>query len=133
MLETIISTVKAELEKSGVPHVYSAFDCIPAGKRTGNIFTIVDIGSFESSTPIYTLNTVYIPYKAEVSLRITAPEKCSADDIYRYYDSYISTITSGISGRLVGMTVKYDSNIRRLVMTVRISLGGIIRTERRTA
>lgn len=93
----------------------------------------MDIGSFESSTPIYTLNTVYIPYKAEVSLRITAPEKCSADDIYRYYDSYISMITSGISGRLVGMTVKYDSNIRRLVMTVRISLGGIIRTERRTA
>ena len=50
MLEAIISSVKAELEKSGAAHVYSAFDCIPVGKRTGNIFTVVDIGSFESSS-----------------------------------------------------------------------------------
>ena len=132
MLETIISSVKAELEKAGTPNVYSAFDNVPIEKRSGNIYTVVDICSFESSSPIYSLNTVYIPYKAGVSLRITAPESSDMTDIYSYYDRYIGASAAGASGSLSGMTVKYDSNIRRLVMTVKVSLSGIIRAERRT-
>lgn len=130
MLETIINSIKAELEKAGTPNVYSAFDCVPIEKRTGNIFTVVDICAFESSAPIYTLDTAYIPYTAAAALRITAPESCSMTDIYSYYDRYIGTSVAGASGRLSGMTVKFDSNIRRLVMTVKVSLSGIVKAER---
>lgn len=130
MLETIINSVKSELEKSGAANVYSAFDCVPIEKRAGGIFTVVDVCSFESSAPIYTLDTLYIPYKAGVAIKITAPADCSMTDIYSYYDRYIGTSIAGASGKLGGMTVKFDSNIHRLVMTVKVSLSGIIRAER---
>ena len=130
MLETIINSVKSELEKAGATSVYSAFDCVPLEKRAGNIFTVVDICAFESSAPIYSLNTVYVPYTAVAALRITAPENCSMTDIYSYYDRYIGASVTGASGRISGMTVKFDSNIRRLVMTVKVSLSGIIKAER---
>ena len=130
MLETIINAVKAKLEESGAYPVYSAFDNVSLESRKKGIFTVVDISSFESSSPIYSLYTVYIPYRAEVNIRITAPENCSMTDIYRYYDKYIGSAAAGLNGSLSGMTVKFDSNIRRLVLTARLSLIGVIRSER---
>lgn len=133
MLGTIINSIKSELEKVGATGVYSAFDNVPLEKRAGNIFTVVDICAFESTAPIYSLDTVYIPYTAAAAIRITAPESCTMTDIYTYYDKYISAAIAGASGNLSGMTVKFDSNIRRLVMTVKVSLSGIIKAERSNA
>lgn len=133
MLEAIINAVKAKLEECGAHPVYSAFDNVPLERRDRGIFTVADIISFESSAPIYSLCTVYIPYKAEVEIRVTAPENSSMTDIYRYYDKFIGAAAAGLSGlngSLKGMTVKFDSNIRRLVLTAKISLSGIIRSER---
>lgn len=130
MLETIINAVKAKLEENGADRVYSAFDNVPMESRKGGIFTVVDISSFESSAPIYSLYMVYIPYRAETEIRVTAPENCSMTDIYRYYDKFIGAAAAGSNGSLKGMTVKFDSNIRRLVLTARLSLSGIIRSER---
>lgn len=133
MLETIINAVKAKLQECGAHPVYSAFDNVPIERRDKGIFTVVDISSFESSAPIYSLYTVYIPYKAETEIRIIAPEHCSMTDIYRYYDKFIGEAAAGLyglNGSLRGMTVKFDSNIRRLVLTAKLSLSGIIRSER---
>lgn len=133
MLETIINAVKAKLEECGAVPVYSAFDNVPAEMRSKEIFTVVDICSFESSAPIYSLYTVYIPYKAETEIRVTAPESCSMTILYRYCDKFIGAAAaglSGINGSINGMTVKYDSNICRLVLTAKLSLSGIIKTER---
>lgn len=130
MLETIINAVKARLEENGAEHVYSAFDNVPMESRRRDIFTVVDISSFESSAPIYSLCTVYIPYRAETEIRVTAPEYCSMTDIYRYYDKFIGTAAGGFNGSVKGLTVKFDSNIRRLVLTAKLSLSGIIRSER---
>ncbi len=130
MLETIINAIKAKLEENGADNVYSAFDNVNMESRSKSIFTVVDISSFESSAPIYSLYTVYIPYKAEAEIKVTAPENCSMTDIYRYYDKFIGTALAGFNGSFKGMTVKFDSNIRRLVLTAKLSLSGIIRLER---
>lgn len=133
MLETIINAVKAKLEECGAVPVYSAFDNVPAERRGKEIFTVVEICSFESSAPIYSLYTVYIPYRAEAEIRVTAPESCSMTVLYRYCDKFIGAAAaglSGINGSIKGMTVKYDSNISRLVLTAKLSLSGIIKTER---
>lgn len=130
MLETIINAVKAKLEENGAHNVYSAFDNVRMESRSKDIFTVVDISSFESSAPIYSLYTVYIPYKAEMEIKVTAPENCSMTDIYRYYDKFIAASLAGFNGSFKGMTVKFDSNIRRLVLTAKLSFSGIIRLER---
>ncbi len=133
MLETIINAVKAKLEECGAAPVCSAFDNIPAERRSKGIFTVVDICSFESSAPIYSLYTIYIPYRAEAEIRVTAPESCSMTELYRYCDKFIGAAAAGLSGMngsIKGMTVKYDSNICRLVLTAKLLLSGIIKTER---
>lgn len=130
MLETIINAVKAKLEENGAHNVYSAFDNVRMESRSKDIFTVVDISSFESSAPIYSLYTVYIPYKAETEIKVTAPVNCSMTDIYRYYDKFIAAALAGFNGSFKGMTVKFDSNIRRLVLTAKLSFSGIIRLER---
>lgn len=133
MLETIINAVKEKLTECGVSPVYSTFENISPERREKGIFTVTDICSFESSAPVYSLYTVYLPYKAEVEIRVTAPENYTAAQLYRYYDKYISTAIadiSGQSGSLRGMTVKFDSNIHRLVLSAKVGLCGIIRTER---
>lgn len=130
MLETIINAIKAKLEENGAVNVYSAFDNAAIESLKKSLFTVVDISAFESSAPIYSLYTVYIPYRAETEIRVTAPEYCSMTHIYRYYDKFIGAAAAGFKGTLKGMTVKFDSNIRRLVLTARLSLSGIIRSER---
>ena len=118
MFETIINAVKESLGEWGFAPVYSAFDNVPAERRSKGFFTVVDICSFESSAPIYSPYTVYIPYMAETEIRVTAPESCSMTEIYRYCDRFIGEAVAGLSGMngsIKGMTVKYDSNICRLV------------------
>jgi hypothetical protein len=74
-----------------------------------------------------------VPFKAEVEINVTAPENYSMVQLYSYYDENISKAVEDMSGltcRLTKMSVKFDSNIRRLVLTVKLAASGITKIER---
>ena len=136
MLRKLMEETAARLRASGASHVYSAFDAVDIQKKGRSIFPVIDVSSLECSTPIYSLSTIYLPFKAELSLRITAPECWTMEQLYDYFDQYIAPAVEAMSDlncSLRSLTLKPDSNIRRLVMTVKMSAGGIIRTERSSA
>ena len=133
MLRQLMEEAASRLRESGASHVYSAFDAVDIQKKTRSIFTVIDVSAFESSTPIYSLSTVYLPFKAELSFRVTAPECWSMEQLYDYFDQYIAPAVEKMSDMncsLRSVALKSDSNINRLVMNVRISAGGVIKTER---
>ncbi|MBQ6180208.1 MAG: hypothetical protein IJK31_00790 [Ruminococcus sp.] len=135
MLRQLMEEAASRLRESGTTHVYSAFDAVDIQKKTRSIFTVIDVSSFESSTPIYSLTTVYLPFKAELLFRVTAPECWTMEQLYEYFDQYIAPAVETMSDMncsLRSITLKPDSNINRLVMNVRISAGGVIKTERST-
>lgn len=133
MMREILSGIIEKLVQKGADHVYSAFDARSVAGKGSGIFTVVGISSFESSSPIYSPYTVYIPFKSELEISITAPENYSLLSLYDYYDEKIAPAVfelSGLTCELSGMSVKFDSNIERLVMKVRISARGITKLER---
>lgn len=133
MLRQLMAEVAGKLRQSGASHVYSAFDAVDIQRKPRSIFTVIDVSSFESGTPIYSQYTVYLPFKAELAIRITAPECWTMEQLYSYFDRYIAPAAESMSGLNCSMrsiTMKPDSNINRLVMTVKLSAGGVIRTER---
>lgn len=134
MLREIIDGIIEKLSQKGAAPVYSAFDARAVSRKgNGGIFTVVGISSFEASSPIYSPYTVYIPFKSELEISITAPEGYSLLKIYDYYDEKIAPAVfelSGLTCKLSGMSVRSDSNIGRLVMNVRIAASGITKLER---
>ena len=133
MLNTIISRVARELRAFGSDPVYSAFDAIPAEKKPKGIYTVVGIESFESTAPVYSPYIVYIPFKADTSVKVTAPPEIPLSSLYDYYSSKTAVAIgelSGLSCSLKKLSVKYDSNTSRLVLTAVLSAGGITRIER---
>ena len=78
MLTEIIDSVVNALRGNGADEVYSAFDAKPVEKKNRGIFTTVGISAFESTTPIYTYNMIYLPFKAEIEINVTAPAQVSA-------------------------------------------------------
>lgn len=135
MLREIIDNIIAKFTENGAEPVYSAFDARAVSKKGGGIFTVVGISSFESSPPIYSPYTVYIPFKSELEISITAPDGYSMVELYDYYDSKIAPTVfelSGLTCELSRMSVKFDSNIQRLVMNIRIAASGITKLERST-
>lgn len=133
MLREIINDVIEKLTDSGVTAVYSAFDAVDIAKKEKGIFTVVGIGGFESFSPIYSPYTIFIPFKADIEISITAPPKSSVAEIYSLYDTSIEPVISdmcGLTCSLSKMSIKFDSNIQRLVLTVRLSASGITRIER---
>ena len=133
MLRDILDSVAEKLEEHGVEGVYTAFDAQPMDHKQSGIITIVGIGDFESSTPIYSQYTVYLPFTAGLELKLTAPEGYSMEQLYEYYDGNIFPVVSELSGmtcRTADMNVKFDSNIQRLVLSVRLKASGITRIER---
>lgn len=135
MLRDILDSVAEKLEEQGVEGVYTAFDAQPMDHKRSGIITIVGIGEFESSTPIYSQYTVYIPFTAELELRLAAPVDYPMEQLYGYYDRKIFPVVSELSGmtcRLVKMSIKTDSNIQRLVLSVKLKASGITRIERST-
>ena len=133
MLKNIISTVSEKLTEAGASHVYSAFDAVDICRKPDSIFTVVGIDSFSSTSPVLSMYHVYIPFRAEVSLKVTAPQSWSMDKLLDYFDSYIGPAVLGMSGldcKLKGIAIKPDSGINRLVLTAVISAGGIIKSER---
>ncbi len=133
MLTDIIDSIVTNLGNSGVSPVYSAFDAVKINEKNNGLFTVVGLSSFESDTPIYSQYTIFFPFKAEIEIKITAPENCSLAQIYSYYDEHIDPVISDMSGlscKLSGISAKFDSNIQRLVLTVKLSANGISKHER---
>lgn len=133
MLKNIIENVMTTLRLNGAYEVYSAFDAIPAERKSNGVFTTVGIGSFESSTPIYSLSATYVPFRAEIEINVTAPENFSSADLYEYFDLRIQPAIhsfENLSCCLKKLSLRYDTNIQRLVLCVKLSAGGITRIER---
>ena len=133
MMRELINDIIVKLSRQGVEDIYSAFDAKAVDHKGGGFFTVVGFNSFEASSPIYSPYTVYMPFKAEADIKVTAPKSSSMTELYDYYDSRISKTVEGMSGltcRLSGMSVKFDSNIQRLVLDVRLAVSGVSRTER---
>ena len=133
MLNDILNSIVLNLRTHGVSPVYSAFDAVDIARKSHDIFTVVGISSFESDSPIFSQYTVFFPFKADIEIKLTAPEKFSLAQIYTYYDTKIEPVVSEMSGltcRLAGLSAKFDSNIQRLVLTVRLKTSGITKLER---
>lgn len=133
MLSNIIRTIISELDFGGVENVYSAFDAVSLERKNKGIFTVVGVNSFESSAPIYSQYTIFVPFKAEIGISVTAPESSSLEQLYNYYDEKVSPVInklSGLSSSIRGMTIKFDSAIHRLVLTAKLLASGITRIER---
>ena len=133
MIRNIIESLVTELRNSGVTEIYSAFDAIPVSRKSSGFFTVADIGGFECDRPIYSQYTVFMPFKSEVLLSVTAPEDSRLDRLYSYFGSDIEPVLLSLSDldcRLSKVTVKHDSNIRRLVLTASFSVCGVERIER---
>lgn len=133
MLKDIITCVTQKLAEQGAQNVYSAFDAQAVEKKGSGIFTVVGVSWFECSSPIYTKYTLFMPYKAELDINVTAPERYTLEQLYSYYDEYIDPVISDMTGltcSLKKLTLKYDSNLRRLVLNVKLGASGIFRSER---
>lgn len=133
MLNDILESIVSNLRNHGVSPVYSAFDAVDMAKKSHSIFTVVGISSFESDSPIFSQYTVYFPFKSDIEIKLTAPEKYSLAQIYTYYDTKIEPVIlemSGLTCRLSGLSAKFDSNIQRLVLTVKLNTSGISKIER---
>ena len=133
MLTDVLNSIKNELTDAGVTNVYTIFDAVPIEKKGRNFFTTVGVSSFETSAPIYTEFTVFIPFKAEIEIRVTARESGELAALYSYYDSNIEPVLnqlSNLSSRICRMSLKHDTNINRLVLNVGFSINGIRKIER---
>lgn len=135
MLNSIIGQVCSELRAFGAEPVYSSFDAVPVTKKESGIYTIVGIESFSTTASVYSQYIVYIPFSAGISIKVTAPPDCSLEKLYSYYSSKVAPAVSeltGLSCRLKNLSVKFDSNLCRLVLTVLLDAEGITRIERWT-
>lgn len=133
MIKDIINIITKKLSSSNLGAVYSAFDAAAIHRKGKGIFTVVGISSFESLSPIYSKYTIFIPFKAEAEINITAPENCTMLSLYDYYEESVEPALlelSGLNSSVKSAAIKFDSNIQRLVLTVKISLNGISRSER---
>lgn len=128
----VINAIKQELIENGAENVYSAFDAIPIVSK-GRFFTVIGMKNFECSTPVYSQYTIYMPFKAEIEIKIHAPENNTMQELCEYYENSIDGAIRGISGlssRVSGMSLKQDKNISRLVLTVTFSAGGMKKIDR---
>lgn len=133
MLKNVISEISLALADKGTKHIYSAFDNIPVNYKGREIFNVVGVESFESSAPIYSQYTVYIPFKAEAVVSVAAPPDYPAEKLYSYFDEHILPAFESISSltcSLKKLVIKKDSAIDRLVLKVNFSVSGITRLER---
>ena len=59
MLKIVINRIIEVLEQAGNENVYSAFDAYSIDKK-GSLFTVVSVGAFETSAPIYSMYYAYL-------------------------------------------------------------------------
>lgn len=130
----IINKIKQEIKEKGTEDIYSAFDAIPVSLK-GDFFTVIGFRNFESLTPIYSQYTIYIPFKAELEITVTAPKNATMEEIYNYYEIKIGRIIDSICGltnNICRMAVKPDNSMKRFVLSVGLSLEGMKKIDRET-
>lgn len=130
-----LDAVIDKLEDFGVEDVYSAFDAAPLGDKGHGIFTVVSVAEFETSSPIYSLSYIYLPFKTELEIKVTGSKDISMTELYDYFDENIQPAIDDMTDlncSLKKLSVRYDSNIQRLVLTIRIAANGLNKIERST-
>ncbi len=133
MIDSIITEVIQKLSKNGTIPVYSAFDAVSVERKNRDFFTIVGLNSFELQTPIYSEFMIFIPYKADLDINVTAPENYSVQKLYQYFSDNIRPSVMEISGMncsIRRISMKHDSNINRFVLTAKLSVNGMDKLER---
>lgn len=133
MINSIIKEIISKISENGVKPVYSAFDAVSVERKNRNFFTVVGLNSFELQTPIYSEFTIFIPYKADVDINVTAPENYPMQKLHEYFSENIKPAIMEISGMncsIRKISVKPDSNINRFVLTARLSVSGMDKLER---
>lgn len=135
MITSIINEIIQQISQDNTIPVYSAFDAVSLDRKNRSFFTVVGLNSFELQTPIYSEFIIFIPYKAEVDIDVTAPENYSLQSLYEYFSDKIKpsvTEISGINCSVKKISIKHDSNINRLVLNAKFSINGMDRLERNT-
>ena len=135
MLKDVIDKVINVLKKNGVNDVYSAFDNISTESKGKHIYSVVGVSEFESSTPVYSLSYIYLPFKTELEIKVTGSKDISMTELYDYFDENIQPAIDDMTDlncSLKKLSVRYDSNIQRLVLTIRIAANGLNKIERST-
>lgn len=133
MLKTIVDRLSQELKKNGIEKVYTVFDNIPIEKKGRDIFTVIGVESFESSSPIYSEYSVFLPFKAEASISLIAPQNFTMAELYDFFDAKILSVIKDMGSltcSLRNLTMKNDTNISRMTLKIRFSVSGISRLER---
>ena len=133
MINSIIDEVVEKLSANGLKDVYSAYDAVPVERKSRNFYTIIGLDTFESQQPIYSPATVFMPYKAEIYINVTAPESYSMQKLYEYFSGNIKPVimeNSGLDFYIKKVSMKHDTQISRLVLTAKISVTGIEKYER---
>lgn len=133
MIDAIIKEIIQKISKDGIIPVYSAFDAVSVERKNRSFFTIVGLDSFELQTPIYSEFTIFIPYKADIDINVTAPENHSIQKLYQYFLENVKPAVMEISGMncsIRKISMKHNSNINRFVLTARLSVNGMDKLER---
>lgn len=133
MLKDLLRIISAALREYGVSHVYTMFNELSPDQRSKEIYTLIGIESYEISSSFFSYDMIYMPYKADIDIKLTAAVDTPLSELYEYFDEYVLPAMisiTGIKSLLKCISTKYDSNIDRLVFTARFSASGIIKMER---
>ncbi|MBO5163756.1 MAG: hypothetical protein J6B75_04845 [Ruminococcus sp.] len=117
-MQDILTQIKQAFTAAGGKNIYTAFDAVPIRDK-GEFFTVLSIGGYEAMPPIYTNNKIYMPVKAELTVTVLAPEKCSQEEIYDYYSLYFEASVNklcGLSSTLKKIDVSIDKALNRLAL-----------------
>lgn len=135
MTADIINIIKERLDEKGVENVFTFFDGEHISCKGREIYTLIGINGMESFPPIYSEFIVYFPFKADIEIKITAPENSPLETLYNYFDDNIEPVIcemSSLGSCMTKFTFRHDSNIRRLVLTAVFTVNGIVKNERGT-
>lgn len=133
MLKNLLDIISAALREYGASQVYTMFNRLSPDQKSKEIYALVGVESFENSSAFFSYDMIYIPYKVDIEIKLTAAEDTPLSELYEYFDEYVLPAMislTGIKSALKGISAKYDSNIDRLVFTARFSMSGLIKTER---
>lgn len=131
-MRDLLDLFKEALNDAGNENVYLAFDALPVREK-GRFFTVLGIKSFEASSPVYSQYTVFMPFNAEVEINVYAPESQTMRLLLRHFELYVMPAVDSLAGLTTHISrynMKHDSNLKRLVLTVGVSVSGIRRIER---
>ena len=132
MLKNILAQITDALKALGMENIYTAFDNIPVSKKESR-YMVLSVKSFEAYAPIFSDISLFLPYKATAELSVIAHDTCTMAELYDYFDSELLPVMDklgSLTSSLRGISMKYDTNIGRLVMKVTLSVSGVSRLER---